>query len=157
MVNLSASVNTFKDIDPVSIMKQVIISPTRLISFKLNFKLSKPFLTNQCIMMSQSGQIHFKNFAANATRYWKCTWPFSDIMHWKIIEIAYQWNVKQLPKRAKRLQIRKMFRQIVNNKAKGQISKLVLQQNKASQIFRKTNFLPSDICFSKSLARFYFL
>ena len=60
MVNLSASVNTFKDIDPVSIMKQVIISPTRLISFKLNFKLSKPFLTNQCIMMSQSGQFTLK-------------------------------------------------------------------------------------------------
>ena len=30
MVNLSASVNTFKDIDPVSIMKQVIISPARV-------------------------------------------------------------------------------------------------------------------------------
>ena len=60
--------------------------------------------------------------------------------------------------------------QIVGNKAKVRISKRVLQQNKARQIFRKTNlFLPADthmhVCvsgsikcsFSENLACFVFL
>ena len=33
-----------------------------------------------------------------------------------------------------------MGQHIVGNKAKGRISKLVLQENKARQIFRETNF-----------------
>ena len=31
--------------------------------------------------MSQNGQTHFKNLAALATRFLKCTWPFWDMMH----------------------------------------------------------------------------
>ena len=42
---------------------------------------------------------------------------------------------------------------IVGNKAKGRISKRVLQEIKAHQIFRKTNI----VCFSENLACFVFL
>ena len=31
--------------------------------------------------MSENGQTHFKNLAANAARLLKCVWPFRDIMH----------------------------------------------------------------------------
>ena len=34
--------------------------------------------------MSQNGQIHFKNFTANAARFSKCVWPFWDIMHKRV-------------------------------------------------------------------------
>ena len=58
--------------------------------------------------------------------------------------------------------------QIVGNKAKAWISKWVLQENKAHQIFRKTNiFYPlictcvyqgvKNVCFSENLACFFFL
>ena len=40
---------------------------------------------------------------------------------------------------------RRLRRQLVGNKAKGRISKLVLQENKARQIFKKNeHFLPPD-------------
>ena len=58
---------------------------------------------------------------------------------------------------------------IVSNKAKGRILKRVLQENKARQIFRKTNIsFPlirtrmcvyqgvRNVCFSENLARFVF-
>ena len=32
-------------------------------------------------LMSQNGQTHFKNFAANAARFLECVWPFWDIMY----------------------------------------------------------------------------
>ena len=32
-------------------------------------------------VMPQNGQTHFKNLAANAAKFLKCAWPFSDIMH----------------------------------------------------------------------------
>ena len=31
--------------------------------------------------MSQNGQAHFKNLAANAATFLKCVWPFWDIMN----------------------------------------------------------------------------
>ena len=31
--------------------------------------------------MSQNGQAHFKNLAANAARFLECVWPFWDIMY----------------------------------------------------------------------------
>ena len=34
--------------------------------------------------MSQNGQAHFKNFAANAARFLRCVWPFWDIMHQRV-------------------------------------------------------------------------
>ena len=34
--------------------------------------------------MSQNGQTHFKNLAANAAIFLKCIWPFWDIMHWRV-------------------------------------------------------------------------
>ena len=34
--------------------------------------------------MSQNGQTHFKNLAANAARFLKCVWPFRDIMHERV-------------------------------------------------------------------------
>ena len=40
-------------------------------------------LTLWCIM-SQNGQTHFKNLAANAARFLKCAWPFWDIMHQRV-------------------------------------------------------------------------
>ena len=59
---------------------------------------------------------------------------------------------------------------LVGNKAKGQISKRVFQENKASQIFRKTNISYTlmrtrtcaylgvkNVCFSENLACFVFL
>ena len=45
----------------------------------------------------------------------------------------------------------------VGNKAKGRISKRVLQENKARQIFRKTNISYPLIRFSENLACFVFL
>ena len=41
--------------------------------------------------MSQNGLlnglpkcVYFKNLAANAARFWKCVWPFWDIMHLRV-------------------------------------------------------------------------
>ena len=34
--------------------------------------------------MSQNGQTHFKNLAANAARFLKCVWQFWDIMHLRV-------------------------------------------------------------------------
>ena len=60
-------------------------------------------------------------------------------------------------------------RQIVGNKAKGQTSKRVFQENKVCQIFRKTNMYPliptrtcayqgvRNVHFSENLACFVFL
>ena len=45
----------------------------------------------------------------------------------------------------------------VDNKAKGRISKQVFQENKARQIFRKTNISYPLIRFSENLACFVFL
>ena len=59
----------------------------------------------------------------NTRRFLKCFWPFFNIMH--------EWV------------------NFVRNKAKGRISKQVLQENKARQIF-------SDICFSENLTSFVF-
>ena len=33
--------------------------------------------------MSQNSQSHFKNLAANAARFLKWVWPFSDIMQYR--------------------------------------------------------------------------
>ena len=62
-----------------------------------------------------------------------------------------------------------LYLQIVNNKAKGRISKRVLQENKARQIFRETNisyhmirtracaYQGVNVRFSENLAGFVFL
>ena len=34
--------------------------------------------------MSQNGQIHFKNLAANAARFLKCVWPFYNIAKYRV-------------------------------------------------------------------------
>ena len=34
--------------------------------------------------MSQNGQTHFKNLAADAARFLKRVWPFWDIMHQRV-------------------------------------------------------------------------
>ena len=34
--------------------------------------------------MSQNGQTHFKNLAANGARFLKCVWPFWDITHERV-------------------------------------------------------------------------
>ena len=43
-------------------------------------------LTLWCII-SQNGQTHFKNLAANAARFLNCAWPFWDIMHYRAAAI----------------------------------------------------------------------
>ena len=65
--------------------------------------------------------VPLKYCGMNTGRFLKCAWPFFNIMH--------EWV------------------NFVGNKAKGRISKQVLQENKARQIF-------SDICFSENLASF---
>ena len=39
--------------------------------------------------MSQNGQTHFKNLAANAAIFLKCVWPFWDIMHYGLKFLKY--------------------------------------------------------------------
>ena len=39
--------------------------------------------------MSQNGQTHFKNLAANAARFLKCVWPCWDIMYQRVK--VYTW------------------------------------------------------------------
>ena len=39
-------------------------------------------------IMSQNGQTHFKNLAANAARFLKIVWPFWDIMYERVKTIS---------------------------------------------------------------------
>ena len=42
--------------------------------------------------MSQNGQVHFKNLAANAARFLKCVWPFWNVMHWRV-KVLESWSL----------------------------------------------------------------
>ena len=42
--------------------------------------------------MSQNGQTHFKNLAANAARILKCVCPVWDIMHYRV-KASFQGNI----------------------------------------------------------------
>ena len=45
--------------------------------------------------MSQNGQTHFKNLAANAERFLNCAWTFWDIMHWRFKEHFFDAIIKK--------------------------------------------------------------
>ena len=45
--------------------------------------------------MSQNGQTHFKDLAANAERFLNCAWTFWDIMHWRFKEHFFDAIIKK--------------------------------------------------------------